>query len=59
MENKKRMLKTIQAFGVEIGKSLVSICAAILVGALVILAIGENPIEAFTELIRGAFGSRT
>lgn len=59
MENRTQTLKTLRSLGAELGKSLISICAAVLVGALVILATGEDPVEAFAELIRGAFGSRT
>ena len=35
---------------------LINITAAFLVSGLVILAIGENPIEALTVMLRGAFG---
>ena len=36
---------------------LVSILLAMLTGSLVILAIGQNPIQAFTLIFKGAFGS--
>lgn len=58
MTGNGRLLKTAKSFGRELGQSLLSICLAILVGGLVILAVGEDPIEAFRELLRGAFGSR-
>ncbi|MDZ4825812.1 MAG: ABC transporter permease [Actinomycetota bacterium] len=40
---------------------LVPICAiglAFAIGSVVILAVGENPIEAYTELLKGMFGSK-
>lgn len=43
----------------ELGKSLLSILLALGVGALIILTAGENPLHAFGELLRGAFGNRT
>lgn len=36
---------------------LISVVMAIFVGSLVILAIGYNPIQAYGELLRGAFGT--
>lgn len=49
---------SLQAFCLEIAYSLVSICLAIIVGALVIVVVGENPLVAFKELLKGAFGSK-
>ena len=51
--------KSIRQAAKMIGQSLISICVAILAGALIILAVGENPITAFGELLRGAFGNKT
>jgi simple sugar transport system permease protein len=36
---------------------LLNVAAALIVGGLVVLAIGEDPIDAVTILVRGAFGS--
>jgi simple sugar transport system permease protein len=32
--------------------------AALLIGAIILLALGANPLEGFRELIKGAFGSK-
>ena len=42
----------------EILKSVLSILLSLLVGAIIILCVGENPIVAFRELFKGAFGNR-
>lgn len=42
----------------EILKSVLSILLSLLVGAIIILSVGENPIVAFRELFKGAFGNR-
>lgn len=49
---------SMNAFLLEIAHSLVSICVAIIVGVIVILVVGENPIVAFRELLKGAFGNK-
>lgn len=54
----KKAKDSLRAFGTEILHSLVSIMLSVLVGAVVILIVGENPITAFRELIKGAFGNR-
>lgn len=36
--------------------SLLAVTASLLIGALVILAVGENPLRAYYELLRGAIG---
>lgn len=36
---------------------IIAVLAAMLVGAILLLALGENPIEAYTVLVRGALGS--
>ena len=41
----------------SIMSSLFSICLALVLGALIILVIGENPIEAYVALFKGALGS--
>ena len=41
----------------EIGKSLVSIGLALLIGALFILLAGESPVKAYGSLIQGALGT--
>lgn len=56
---KQRAFDAMAAFGREILKSCVSICGAILIGALIILLVGENPLIAFKELLYGAFGTKT
>lgn len=43
---------------IELLKSLISILLSLLVGALIIWAVGENPIVAFRELFKGAFGNK-
>ena len=42
----------------EILKSVLSILLSLLVGAIIILSVGENPVVAFRELFKGAFGNR-
>jgi len=36
---------------------IIAVLAAMLVGAILLLALGENPLEAYTVLVRGALGS--
>lgn len=54
MINVKDKLK---AFAGDLGSSLFSVLIALLLGALIILAIGENPVEAYQALFKGALGS--
>ena len=42
---------------IDILSPVVAVAAALLVGGLVVLAIGENPFAVFAILLRGAFGS--
>lgn len=49
---------SLKSFFLELLHSLISICLSILVGAVVILIVGENPINAFGELFKGAYGNR-
>lgn len=53
-----KLSQSLKNAGRHLAQSLASIAAAILVGMLIILAVGENPITAFAELLRGAFGSK-
>lgn len=48
---KKDLLKTLI-------QSLISILIAIALGMIIILLVGFNPLEAFAELFKGAFGSK-
>lgn len=41
----------------DLGSSLFSVLIALLIGALIILAIGENPLEAYLALFKGALGT--
>lgn len=47
----------LKGFAGDLGSSLFSVFIALLLGALIILAIGENPIEAYQALFKGALGS--
>ena len=51
------MKTKIKSFAGDLGSSLFSILIALAIGALIILAIGENPIEAYLALFKGALGS--
>lgn len=41
----------------KVGISVISILAAIAIGAILIAAVGENPVTAYGFLLRGAFGN--
>lgn len=43
---------------IDISRSLIAIFISIFIGALIILAVGENPLVAFKELLKGAFGNK-
>lgn len=47
----------LKGFAVDLGSSLFSVLIALFLGAFIILAIGENPIEAYQALFKGALGS--
>ncbi len=51
---KKEQMKK---FAGDLGSSLFSVIVALLIGALIILAIGENPWEAYQALFKGALGN--
>ena len=52
------MVKTkLKGFAGDLGSSLFSILIALMIGALIILAIGESPVEAYQALFKGALGS--
>ena len=36
---------------------VIAVCIALLIGAIIILAMGENPIEAYYYMFNGAFSS--
>lgn len=47
----------LKSFAVDLGSSLFSVLVALLLGAVIILVIGENPAEAYLALFKGALGS--
>lgn len=51
---KKISIKTIL---IDMIPSILAVIAALLLGAIIILLIGENPIDAYIAMFRGAFGS--
>ena len=51
------MKTRLKSFAGDLGSSLFSILIALAIGALIILAIGENPAEAYQALFKGALGS--
>ena len=51
------MKTKIKGFAGDLGSSFFSIFIALVIGALIILAIGENPVEAYQALFKGALGS--
>ncbi|MBP1918218.1 ABC transporter permease [Youngiibacter multivorans] len=53
---KRATIKALSALG-DFGNSLLSVAIAVIIGGLIILAIGENPIEAYTALIEGSLGN--
>lgn len=58
----KRALNAVQRFGKAFFKRsitiILSILAAMLVGSIIILIYGENPLEVYNKLFLGAFGSQ-
>ncbi|MBW8384046.1 MAG: ABC transporter permease [Youngiibacter sp.] len=53
---KRSTLKALSVLG-DFGSSLLSVSIALVLGALIILAIGEDPIEAYKALLQGALGN--
>ncbi|QGP93637.1 Branched-chain amino acid transport system / permease component [Neomoorella glycerini] len=51
------MTKSRPGLWLQVLPSLLAVAAALLVGALIILAIGENPVAAYAAMVKGAFGS--
>lgn len=51
------MKTRLKDFAAALGSSLFSVLIALLLGAVIILAIGENPVEAYLALFKGALGS--
>ncbi len=43
--------------GAQLASSLLSVLIALVLGAVIILAIGENPLEAYGALLKGSLGS--
>lgn len=54
---KSRVGLKIKGVAGSLGSSLFSVLIALVLGALIILAIGENPLEAYKALVQGSLGS--
>ena len=58
MDNKRNWTRTLTAAVDTITQPLVAVLISFLLGAVVILVIGKNPLAAYGEMIRGAFGKQ-
>lgn len=52
------MKETVKRIGWAVGRPLVTIFVAVLIGALLVLPTGTSPLEAYGALLKGAFGSQ-
>lgn len=51
--------KNLEGMLASLGQSLAAVVLAMAIGAVLIALTGESPFEAYAELFRGAFGSKT
>ena len=58
MNSKRDSRQTLGRLLDAVTQPLVAVLISLLLGAVVILVIGKNPIEAYGEMIRGAFGKK-
>ena len=58
MNSKRDSHKTLGRILDAATQPLVAVLISLLLGAVVILIIGKNPVAAYGEMIRGAFGKR-
>lgn len=58
MNNERNWKRTLLAAVDTITQPLIAVLISFLLGAVVILVIGKNPLEAYAEMIRGAFGKQ-
>ena len=58
MNNERDLRRKLTGFADIITQPLIAVLISFFLGAIVILVIGKNPIQAYGEMIRGAFGKQ-